>query len=144
MIRNFFLNHSTRGSIMGEAALIIPILLGVTFFIIEFGNVLYLSNSLNQISRTAARYASVTPAYTQQGAINASGAMTLVSDINKLTLTITPAPGTARSVGETITVSVQYNYTPIINPFGLFNSNQSWAPIVKSSSTARSEVANAA
>ena len=127
---------------MVEAAIMIPLLLGVTFFIIEFGNVLYLSNSLNQISRTAARYASVTPAYTQQGALNASGAMTLVPDISKLTLTITPAPGAARNVGDTITASVRYTYIPLLNPFKLFNSNHAWAPVVKSASVARSEVKN--
>lgn len=127
---------------MAEAALMIPILLGVTFFIIEFGNVLYLSNTLNQIARSAARYASVTSSYTNQGLVDVSGAKKLLPDISKFTLTVDPASGTSRTVGTTITVDVQYNYVPILNPFGLFNSNHSWAPKVKSSSVARSEVSN--
>ena len=128
---------------MVEAAILIPILLGVTFFIIEFGNILYLTNTLNQISRTAARYASVTSSYTQQGIIDASGASSLLPDISKFTLTITPVPGAQRNVGSTITVEVQYNYIPMINPFGFFNVNETWAPVVRSSSIARSEVSSA-
>ncbi|OGI08909.1 MAG: hypothetical protein A3I68_03465 [Candidatus Melainabacteria bacterium RIFCSPLOWO2_02_FULL_35_15] len=143
MILNINFKRVIKGSVMAEAAILIPILLGVTFFIIEFGNVLYLTNTLNQISRTAARYASVTPSYTQQGIIDASGASSLVPDISKFTLTVTPAPGVQRSVGSTITVEVQYDYIPIINPFGFFNINQDWVPVVRSSSVARSEVSNA-
>lgn len=143
MILNINFKRAIKGSVMAEAAILIPILLGVTFFIIEFGNVLYLTNTLNQISRTAARYASVTPSYTQQGIIDASGASSLVPDISKFTLTVTPAPGVQRSVGSTITVEVQYGYIPIINPFGFFNINQDWVPVVRSSSVARSEVSNA-
>ena len=135
--------RTVKGSVMVEAAILIPILIGVTFFIIEFGNVLYLTNTLNQISRTAARYASVTPSYTQQGIIDVSGASSLVPDISKFTLTVTPAPGAQRDVGSTITIQVQYNYTPIINPFGFFDVNQTWAPVVRSSSIARSEVSSA-
>lgn len=132
-----------KGSIMTEAALLIPILLGVAFFIIEFGNVLYLSNSLNQIARTTARYASVTPTYTQQNLIDVSGAMTLLPDVSKLTLTINPAIGAPKAVGATITVTVNYAYTPIINPFGLLGSGSSWAPTIMSASVSRAEVSNA-
>ncbi len=127
---------------MVESAILIPILLSVTFFIVEFGNVLYLTNTLNQISRTTARYASVTSVYTQQELIDVSGASELLPDVSKFVLIITPAPGAQKNVGSTITVQVQYNYTPIINPFGLLNSNQSWSPVVRSSSIARSEVSH--
>ena len=143
MFRISSLIRSCKGSVMAEAALIIPMLVGVTFFIIEFGNVLYLANSLNQISRTAARYASVTPTYTQQDLINVSGAMTLLPDVSKLTLTINPAPGAAKTVGATLTVTVQYAYTPIINPFGLLMSGQAWAPTIMSASVSRAEVSSA-
>lgn len=143
MITKKYFTRSSYGGIMVEAAIIIPLLLGVTFFIIEFGNVLYLSNTLNQIARTTARYASVTPSYTQQDLINASGASSLLSDVSKLTLTIAPSPGSAKTVGTTITVNVSYSYVPIINPFGFFNSNQSWAPQIMSASVTRAEVSNA-
>ena len=142
LIQKKLITRSSKGALMAEAALMIPILLGVTFFMIEFGNVLYLSNTLNQIARSAARYASVTSSYTQQSLISQSGASSLLKDVSKLTLTITPAPGAARSVGATITVNVQYSYTPVINPFGLLNSNHSWAPTIKSASVARSEVSS--
>ncbi len=136
------INRSYKGSVMAEAALAIPLLLGITFVIIEFGNVLYLTNTLNQISRSAARYASVTPSYTQQGLIDASKASSLLPDISKLTLNVTPAPGTARSIGATITVTAQYSYIPLVNPFGFFNSNQAWAPTIRGISAARSEVSS--
>ncbi|MBI3589904.1 MAG: pilus assembly protein [Candidatus Melainabacteria bacterium] len=135
--------RSLEGSVIVEAAIVIPILVAITFFIIEFGIVLYLTNSLNQIARSAARYASVTPSYTNQGLIDASGASKLVPSISALTLTVTPAPGAAVSVGTTITVNVKYAYTPIINPFGLIGSKSSWAPTINSVSIARSEVSNA-
>ena len=134
--------RSCNGSLMAEAALVIPMLVGISFVIIEFGNVLYLTNSLNQISRSAARYASVTSSYTQQSLITASSASSLLPDVSKLTLSITPAPGASRNIGATITVTARYNYTPIINPFGLLNSNTSWAPKIKSTSAARSEVSS--
>ena len=135
-------NRSYKGSVIAETALAIPLLLGITFVIIEFGNVLYLTNTLNQISRFAARSASVTQSYTQQGLIDASKASSLLPDVSKLTLNVTPAPGAARSVGATITVTAQYSYTPIVNPFGFFNSNTSWAPKIKGVSVSRSEVSS--
>lgn len=138
-----FFKRSSKGSLIVEAAILIPILLGVAFFIIEFGNVLYLSNTLNQIARSAARYAAVTPSYTQQDLITASGASKVLPNVSKLTLNITPAPGAAKTVGTTITVTVSYSYIPTINPFKLFNSNEKWAPVINSASIARAEVAYA-
>jgi len=126
-----------------EAALVIPLLIGVTFFVFEFGNVLYISNTLNQISREAARYAVVTPNFTEEELINATKAQELVPDIERLTITIEPPIGTTRSVGTTVTINVEYDYTPIINPFGFFNSSNKWAPKIRSSTVARSEVSNA-
>lgn len=137
------INRNNKGAVMAEAALSIPILLAIAFFIVEFGNVLYLFNSLNQISRSAARYAAVTPSYTTQQLIDNSGAVSLVPDVSKLSLNINPQVGAAKSVGSTITVTTGYSYTPIINPFNLLNSNQSWMPVIMSSSVIRAEVANA-
>ena len=135
--------RTEKGAVTAEAALVFPLLLAILLFIIEFGIVLYLSNSMNQIARTAARYASVTANYTQNGTLTASGASSIVPDITKLTLTITPTPGSMVSVGASVTVTAQYNYTPIVNPFGLIpQSMVSWAPLVRSTSVARAEVAS--
>lgn len=141
-IKNYFKRKNT-GSVLAEAALTIPLIAAITFFIVEFGNVLYLSNSLNQITRSAARFASVTPSYTNSQLIQASGAQNILPNVSRLTLNITPASGTQRNVGATITVTAQYNYTPIINPFKLLDSNYPWMPQIMSVSTSRSEVANA-
>src|SRR3989338_9259733 len=99
MILNINFKRVIKGSVMAEAAILIPILVGVTFFMVEFGNVLYLTNTLNQIARTAARYASVTPSYTQQQLIDQSGANSLLPDISKFSLDITPGPAVQKIVG---------------------------------------------
>lgn len=140
--RPTFIMRKNTGSVLAEAALVIPLLVGITFFIIEFGNVLHLNNSTNQIARTAARFASVTPSYTNQQLIDASRAQDILPNVSRLTLTVTPAGGAQRNVGATITVTAQYNYTPIINPFRLLESNQVWAPVIRSTAVARSEVSN--
>ena len=135
--------RTDKGAVTAEAALVLPLLVAVLLFIIEFGIVLYLSNSMNQIARTAARYASVTANYTQSATLTASGASAIVPDITKLTLTISPTPGSMVTVGTSITVTAQYNYTPVVNPFALLpQSTVNWAPVVKSTSVARAEVAS--
>ena len=137
------LNRSTKGGILVEAALVIPILTGITFFIVEVSNVLFLTNSLNQVAREACRYAVVTASYTKEDLITSSRANELLPDVSRLTLNIDPAIGANRNAGTKITVNVEYNYTPIINPFRIFNLNKSWIPSIKSSSVGRSEVSNA-
>lgn len=133
-------NRNEDGAVIAEAALVLPLLVGILFFIIEFGLVMYFSNSLNQVARTAARYASLTTSYTQSGVETASGASIVLPDSMNFSLTITPTPGSAKSIGDTITVTVQYTYVPVINPYGLFNSMLSWAPVIKSYAISRAEV----
>lgn len=135
--------RSLHGSVLAEAALAIPLVIAALFFIIEFGNVLYLNNSVNQISRSAARHISVNSTYTNQDLINISGAMNILPDVGKLTFTITPQSGAQIRVGDPITVVTQYNYTPIVNPYRLLFLNNSWAPPVRGVSVIRSEVSNA-
>lgn len=140
---NGLFGRTHYGSVLAEAALVIPILIGVTLFTIEFGRVIYITNSINQVARSTARIASVTTSYTTSQLINSSGAMNLLPDVSRLTLTITPAPGSARTIGTRITVTAQYNYNPIVNPFGILNSGSPWAPVIKSTSVTLSEVSSA-
>lgn len=139
MVKKFNFPRSYKGAVMAEAALVIPLLIGITYVITEFGNVLYISNSLNQVARTMARYAAVTQNYTNSSLLTSSGASSVL-DTSKITITITPAAGASRNIGDTITVSLVYSYTPIVNPFRLFNSNSSWAPNIRTSAISRSEV----
>lgn len=139
MFKKFYFSRSIRGAVMAEAALVIPLLIGITYVITEFGNVFYISNSLNQVARTMARYAAVTQNYTNAGLLSSAGASSVL-DTTKIAITITPAAGASRSIGDTITVSLTYSYTPIVNPFRLFNSNNSWAPSIMTSAISRSEV----
>ncbi len=131
--------RNKNGAVMAEAALVLPILIGITFAITELGNILYISNSLNQLARTIARYASVSQTYTNNGLLTQSGASSIVNTSN-VTLTISPAAGASRNVGDQITVTLRYAYTPIVNPYRLFNSTATWISTISSSAVSRSEV----
>ena len=139
-IKSLF-RRNRNGAVMAEAALVLPLLIGITFAITELGNILYISNSLNQLARTIARYASVSQNYTNAGLITQSGASSIVNTSN-LTLTITPAAAASRNVGDQITVVLRYSYTPIVNPYRLFSfsSTTSWISSISSTAVARSEV----
>lgn len=133
------LTRKRSGAVMAEAALVLPILIGITFAITELGNILYISNSLNQLARTIARYASVSQNYTNAGLLTQSGAASIV-DTSKVTLTISPAAGASRNVGDQISVTLRYAYTPIVNPYRLFSSSATWISSISSSAVSRSEV----
>lgn len=139
MVKRLRISRSIKGAVMAEAALVIPLLIGITFVITEFGNILYISNSLNQVARTMARYAAVSQNYTNNGLLSSAGASNVL-DTTKISITITPAAGAARNIGDSITVSLSYNYTPMVNPFRLFNSNATFAPSIMTSAVSRSEV----
>ena len=134
---NLFANYrdkhhrQNKGNVFAEAVVILPIIVAIAFFIVEFGNVLYLINSVNQIARSAARYASVTANYGDENDLLTSvNASSLVPDSSLLSLAITPAPNTTRALGDQITVTVTYAYTPVLNPFNIIDSSTSWAPMI--------------
>lgn len=137
-------SRNKRGAVLVEFALAVPLLLGILFFIIEIGNLFYLSNSLQQIARTSARYAATTESYsltelkdyaTKHGSTNY-----VIPDISKLSVSITPAVGT-QAVGDTITVTISYTYSPLIlNPMNFFGSGSSLAPTLKGIAASRAEV----
>lgn len=137
--RTYF--RSNKGAVLVELSLTLPILLGIIFFIYEFGNVIYLSNSLNVIARSAARYAAISPNTNTTSLKNIAGASSVFTDLSKLTLNVSPTPGASRQVGDPLTVSVQWSYTPFINPFNLFGSSSSWSPTLSSSAVSRVEIA---
>ena len=131
-----------KGALMVEVALVLPILLAIVFFVIEFGNILYMQKTVNEIARISARLAAVYPSYTTTQLISQCNASSVVQDVSKLSLTVTPSPGASRNVGDAITVTAQYTYTPYINPFKLlnFSSSQTFAPTIRGMSVARAEV----
>lgn len=134
--------RDNRGVVMAELALGIPLLLVVMFVIIELGNTIYISNSINQVARTAARYAATNENYTISDVKDYAtlhGVDYVVPDISLLNLGISPTPGT-QNVGDIIIVTVVYAYVPFVNPFGLLGSNQSWSPTLVARAISRSEV----
>lgn len=141
-MRKFYLIRSKKGAVMAEFALSIPILLTILFFIIEFGNILYLSNTLNQVARSAVRYAAMNPSATTTQLATAAGASSSLPNATDLTLVVSPTAGTSRSVGDTITVTASWNYTPFINPFGFLSPGTAWSPSIMTTAIGRVEVAS--
>ena len=135
--------RNIKAAVMAEFVLSIPILLSILFFIIEFGNLFYYSNTVNYIARAAARYAAMNPTASESALISQAGSASAVSDVSGITLTVTPAPGATRNVGDTLTVEVEWDYVPIFNPFNLLDaSHTTWAPTITSTAISRVEVAS--
>lgn len=141
----FLKNKNTRnekGVVMAEAALTLPLLAGILYIMFEIGNVFYLSNSLNQIARTAARYAAINQSYTDSSLLTFAlthESSTTIPHSSNVSISVSPTPGT-QSVGDTITVTLTYAYTPLVNPMGLLSPGSTWAPSIMATAISRAEV----
>ncbi|MDW7660400.1 MAG: pilus assembly protein [Bacillota bacterium] len=101
------------GQAMVELALILPVLLLIIMGIIEFGFMFNNYLTLNNISREAARYASL-------GGTDAEAAIRATEiapnlDSAKLTIVITPTEA-GRGRGDSVEVVVTYQYS-LLTPF---------------------------
>ena len=102
-----------RGAAMVEMALVLPILIGLTFGAIEYGWMFFRASQVNQAARHGTRTA-VRPAATAE---EIEAAVTAVmSDAgfgtSDYSFTVTPTGGAA-DVGDEVTVAVTANYSPI-------------------------------
>lgn len=143
MIDGRKLHRDNKGAVMAEFALAVPILIGILFFVIEFGNILYLSNSLNQIARSAARYAAVNTSYTSATLKTAANSSSILPIPASLTLSFSPSSSVM--VGDAITITASYSYTPMVNLyrfFSFFTSSATWTPTLSSVAVSRAEVAS--
>ena len=129
--RGFRRLGSSRGSTLVEAALITPLLLLLTFSIVDFGALLYIYMSLESGVSQATRFAitnTPSPGLTREQAI--MGAMrqatpTLTLNDNNFTFTFMPPGATVWSngpggPGDIGRVTVNYSWsimTPLIRPF---------------------------
>jgi len=140
-----FFKRGFFGAVLAETALILPIVLGVTFAVIEFGRIFYYVNSLNHICRASARYASIGPNYTTTRLKTLSNATTLIPSAITITLTVSPTTGTVRLVGDLITVTASIPFDPVFPDFiKLFTGGTStmWPTTLTVRATNRVEVAS--
>jgi Flp pilus assembly protein TadG len=129
--RRFGRLRSSRGSTLIEAAIITPLLLLLTFSIVDFGALLYIYLSLESGVTQATRFAitgSETPGMTREDAIKDAmrrATPTLTIPDSAFTFTFMPANGSTWSSGTggpgdigRVTVNYTWNImTPLIRPF---------------------------
>ena len=104
-------NHGRRGAALVEMALVLPILLLLTFAVIEYGWLTFRASQVNQAARHGARIA-VRPAATAEEVEDAVATIMDGAGLTDYTLTITPND-TATEVGDPVTVVVSVDYGPI-------------------------------
>ena len=101
----------SRGAALVEMALVLPILLLLTFAVIEYGWLTFRASQVNQAARHGARIA-VRPAATVEEVDDAVASIMEGAGLAEYTLTITPSDP-AIDVGEPVTVNVSVDYGPI-------------------------------
>jgi Flp pilus assembly protein TadG len=138
----FTRRRGRRGNAVLDAALVLPILLSLTFGTVEYGYYFFMKHSLEGAAREGARAAIVpstannTPVTTAVAtALNAAGLNSSLTTLdNKYTLSISPAVTSAS--GTAITVSVTASWGTVgIRPLGLIGS----AKVVSGTAVMRKE-----
>ena len=130
--RRFGRLRSSRGSTLVEAALITPLLLLLTFSIVDFGALLYIYLSLESGVSQATRYAvtgTQSPGLTREQSIMAAmrqATPTMTLDDSAFSFSFMPPGATSWTMGSAggpedigrLTVNYQWNImTPLIRPF---------------------------
>jgi Flp pilus assembly protein TadG len=98
-----------RGNAVLDMALVMPLLIGLTFGAVEYGYALYIKHSLQSAAREGARAAIVagaTATNVQQAVDDSMAAAGFAQSKYTRPPTITPANWTSAAAGTTITVSV--------------------------------------
>ncbi len=123
--RKFRLHKRHCGSVIVEFALILPMLLLLTFGILQYGIIMNASNSLTQISREGARFAALNPSDDDKikTRIQAVCSTTPIK-YSDLKIDINPPLAAARTSGTAVTVTVTYPMSKkVFLPKKLFGAN---------------------
>ncbi|HOL92418.1 MAG TPA: TadE/TadG family type IV pilus assembly protein [Clostridiales bacterium] len=118
MVRNRNKTGKRSGQSLVETALVLPLLLLILMDIIDFGLLFNSYLVVSNASRDGARHAVTGDTDAQIRAAVCSAASTL--DLTRLDITISPDEGEGRSTGDSVTVTVKFEYsmvTPIIGAF---------------------------
>ncbi len=122
------LRKSARGNTVLEAALVLPVLLGLAFGTIEFGYYFYIKHSLQGAARDGVRAAIVAGATNTDvnAAVTASLTAAGLQDYGCI-ISTTPVNVAAATGSQTITVSVQCNWSVVgggLRPLQLISANK--------------------
>jgi Flp pilus assembly protein TadG len=121
-----------RGNALLEAALVLPILLSLTFGTIEYGYFFFVKHSLQGAAREGCRAAIVPTAdntsVTQSiaSALKAAGLNSSNTTLDsKFTLTLTPSNISALAAGTAVTVQIDATWGQVgVRPLGLIGSSK--------------------
>jgi Flp pilus assembly protein TadG len=110
---------------MVEFALVSTLIfIPIVFGIVEFGRVVWAKDMVTAAAREGVRYAIVRGSSSPLAATSATVSAYVIGRTQLAPITVTTtwsAPGT-KDPGDTVTVSVQYTYTPIVKVPGLISS----------------------
>lgn len=121
-----------RGNAVLDAALVLPILLSLTFGTIEYGYFFFVKHSLQGAAREGCRAAIVPSADNTQvtqavaAALKAAGLNSSLTSLDaKFNMTLTPATVAGQSAGTSITVQLDASWGSIgVRPLGLISADK--------------------
>ncbi len=101
-----------RGAALVEFAILVPVFLVVLFGIVEYGQFLYVKQSVTLAAREACRIV-VLPGTTKEQAIGRAYNVLSEAGISNFSITFDPDPPTSASDGDPITVTVEVDFSQI-------------------------------
>lgn len=121
-----------RGNALLDAALVLPILLSLTFGTVEYGYFFFVKHSLQGAAREGCRVGILPTADNTQvraaiaASLNAAGLNSSASTLDaKYTLTTTPSNVSGLTAGTTVTVQLDATWSAIgVRPLGLIGANK--------------------
>ena len=135
--------NARRGNALLDAALVLPILLSLTFGTVEYGYFFFVKHSLQGAVREGCR-AAIVPTADNTAVTNAIAASLKAAGLNssttildaKYTLTVTPPSVSGLSAGTSVTVQLDTTWSQVgVRPLGLIGS----AKIVRGITVMRKE-----
>jgi len=115
-----------RGSALLEAALVLPVVLSLSFGGVEYGYFFYVKHSLAGAAREGCRAAIVAGA-TNTDVNTAVAAVMTASGLQNASYTVVTSPATVSSAtqGSSVTVTVQVSWGSVgVRPLGLISSTK--------------------
>lgn len=136
-------NRSRRGNTLLDAALVLPILLSLTFGTVEYGYFFFVKHTMQGAAREGCRVGILPTADNTQvrtaiaTSLHAAGLNSSQSTLDaKYTLTTTPSNVSGQTAGTSITVQIDCTWSNIgVRPLGLIGA----AKVVRGTTVMRKE-----
>jgi Flp pilus assembly protein TadG len=115
-----------RGGAVLETALVLPILLSVTFGTVEFGHFFFVKNTLQGAAREGVRAAISAGATNADVTTAVNRQLTMAGlDVAQFTVTTNPSPVSSATAGTSVSVTVSANWGTVgIRPMSLIPSGK--------------------